>query len=290
MIAIKLAVLVVVALAVYLVGAGLIKVYVHETTAPTSANSYALQVYKDAYGDSCNIAVVRLENDELYATDVAQSSNGVGYGADVLAAQINQAKEDDSIHGVLLEVDSPGGSPTGGEMIANALKGLGKPSVALIYDQGDSAAYFAATGATAIIASPFSSVGDIGVTSSFVDYAGSNTKAGNTFEQISSGKYKDAGNPDKPLTAEELALLQKNVDQEYQTLVHEIAQNRNMPVSTVMSLADGADMPGSEALGKGLVDALGDRTTALNWFAKKLHRSDITLCDPTQTEDRKSVV
>ena len=280
----KLAKLAVLAGVVYLVGAGLVAKYVHETTAPASPNSYTLQVYKDKYGDECDIAVVQLENEQLFATNATQMSYGSGYGADVLVAQINQAKEDDHIRGVLLEVDSPGGSPVGGEIIANALKTLGKPSAALIYDEGDSAAYFAATGASTIIASPFSSVGDIGVTSSFVDYSGSNTKAGNTFEQISSGKYKDAGNPDKPLTAEELALLQKNVDEEYQTLVGEIAQNRHMPVGVVTALADGAAIPGSEALAKGLVDQLGDQSTAASWFAKQLHQKNVVLCDPSQTE------
>ena len=281
---IKFVYVVVLSLAVYAVGAELIKLYVRETTAPTASKSYALQTYKDQYGDECNVAVVRLENNELYATDVAQSGVSSGFGADVIVSQIEQAKEDDRIKGLLLEVDSPGGSPVGGEIISKALKALGKPSVALIYDMGDSAAYFAATGASTIIASPFSSVGDIGVTSSFVDYAGSNSKAGNTFEQISSGKYKDAGNPDKPLTSDELALLQKNVDEEYHTLVNEIALNRNMSTSTVMALADGSDMPGSEAITKGLVDQLGDRSTAKAWFEKKLPKDDVVLCDPDQTD------
>ncbi len=272
-----------VAAALYLVGAGLIKKYVYETTVPTSQKSYTLQTYLDAYGNSCSIAVVRLENDELYATDAMQSRySSSGFGADVVVAQIEQAKEDDSIHGLLLEVDSPGGSPVGGEIIAKALKSLGKPSAALIYDEGDSAAYFAAKGASTIIASPFSSVGDIGVTSSFVDYSGSNAKAGNTFEQISSGKYKDAGNPDKPLTADELALLQKNVDEEYQTLVSEIAHNRNMSTTTVATLADGAAVPGSEALSKGLVDQLGDISTARDWFAHQMKGGSVVLCNPDQ--------
>lgn len=280
----KLVYIVVLAVAVYTVGAGLIKKYVHEIASPVSNKSYTLQTYKDQYGDECNVAVVRLENDELYATDVAQAGASSGYGADVIVSQIEQAKEDPQIKGLLLEVDSPGGSPVGGEMISKALKALGKPSAAYIYDMGDSAAYFAATGATTIIASPFSSVGDIGVTSSFVDYSGSNAKAGNTFEQISSGKYKDAGNPDKPLTADELTLLQKNVDEEYQTLVDEIASNRHLSTSTVTALADGAAIPGSEAIMKGLVDQLGDLTTVTAWFNKQLHTDDVVLCDPNQVD------
>ncbi len=268
----------------YAVGDGLIKRYVHEANAPTSNKDYALQAYRDEYGNDCNIAVVRLENDELYATDAMQANSSGGFGADSIVAQIEQAKQDKNIRGVLMEVDSPGGSPVGGEIISKALKALGKPSVALIYDEGDSAAYFAATGASTIIASPFSSVGDIGVTSSFVDYSGSDSKNGDTFEQISSGKYKDAGNPDKPLTQDELALLRANVDVEYRTLVGEIAENRNMSTTTVTELADGAAIPGSEALGKGLIDSLGNLTTAKEWFSLKLPGTSVVLCDPNQTD------
>ena len=273
-----------VTLATYAVGTGLIKKYFYYSALPPTAHkNYALQTYKDIYGNACNVAVVRLQNDALYATDSQAQYAGYGYGADVLVSQIEQAKDAQNIKGLLLEVDSPGGSPVGGELISKALKALGKPSVALIYDEGDSAAYFAATGATTIIASPFSMVGDIGVTGSFIDYSGANQKAGNTFVQISSGKYKDAGNPDKPLTAEELALLRGNVDIEYRTLVEEIAQNRNMSTTTVTELADGAAIPGSLALKRGLVDALGNLETARQWFAQKFS-GKVVLCDPDQFE------
>ena len=269
---------------VYIAGRGLVHNYVRAVSAPGPTRNYALQAYKDIYGNECNVAVVRLENDEMYATDVAQAGYSSGYGADALVAQIEQAKEDKRIKGLLLEVDSPGGSPVAGEMVSKALKALGKPSVALIYDMGDSAAYFAATGADTIIASPFSSVGDIGVTGSFVDYSGSNEKEGNKFVQISSGKYKDAGNPDKPLTPEEKALLQSHVDEEYDTLIAQIAKNRHMPLDTVRTLADGAALPGSQALEKGLIDMLGNLTTARDWLTKKIGR-DATLCDPDQTQE-----
>ena len=64
----------------------------------------------------------------------------------------------------------------------------------------------------------------------------------------------------------------------------EIAVNRNMSTTTVIALADGAAIPGSEALSKGLVDELGDLSSARDWFAKKIHGDDVVLCDPNQGE------
>ena len=94
---VKLLYLLALAVAVYLVGSGLIQKYVRELGSPSSTKSYVLQTYKDQYGDECNVAVVRLENDFLYATDAAQSGASVGFGADVIVSQIEQAKDDDRI-------------------------------------------------------------------------------------------------------------------------------------------------------------------------------------------------
>ena len=160
-----------------------------------------------------------------------------------------------------------------------ALKASSKPTVALIQDLGDSAAYLASTGARTIIASPLSDVGDIGVTSSYVDTSGADEKAGNSFVQISAGKYKDSGNPDKPLTAEERQLLQNNVDEDYKTFVNEVAINRNFSTTTVSKLADGSSLPGSIAITKGLIDQLGNLSTAQSWIQSHISDADpVVLC------------
>lgn len=259
-------------------GGNLIERYYKEGDKAYARSSTWMQDYKTKTGGMCSIATVKLQNYMMYATDVAAQGYGGGYGADVLVKQIEQAKADKRIKGVLLAVDSPGGSPLAGEMIANALKNLGKPSAALIYDFGDSAAYFASTGASVIIASPFSSVGDIGITSSYVDYSSSTQQSGGEFVQLSAGEYKDAGNPDKPLTKEEKQLLQKNVDEEYQNLIRQIATNRNLSTSTVKELANGAAVPGSVALEKKLIDMLGDLNTARDWFTQKIG-SEAVFCE-----------
>ena len=235
--------------------------------------------YQTADGADCNIAVIPLTG-QIFAsqanadaqTHIDGSANTSG---EAVVTALERAKNDSSIKGVALRVDSPGGSPTGGEMIANALKALGKPSAAWITDSGDSAAYLASTGATTIIASSFSDVADIGVTGSYLDQSGSNTQNGSKFQQISAGTYKDVGNPNAPLTPAGKAYLQKNVDDDYQTLIHEIATNRHLSLDAVKALADGSSMTGAMAMGTGLIDALGGQAETQKWFAQKLPRDTV---------------
>jgi protease-4 len=217
----------------------------------------------------------KADADAQTATD-----NSDNISAEEILGDLEQAKDDDSIKGVVLKVDSPGGSPTGGEMIANALKRLNKPSIALILNSGDSAAYLASTGANEIIASPFSDVADIGVTSSYVDDSESNTQDGKQFVSVAVGKYKDVGNPDAPVTPADQAYLQSIDNDMYQTFVKEVAENRSMSVAAVQALANGDSLTGSLAMGTGLIDKLGDENTAQEWFATKLGKnSDPVLCD-----------
>ncbi|MGD0328451.1 MAG: signal peptide peptidase SppA [Minisyncoccia bacterium] len=242
------------------------------------------QDFTTATGGKCNIAIIPLVG-QIFASQAdadAQnaSDNSSTVSAEYVLQEIERAQNDRSIKGVVLRVDSPGGSPVGGSLIANALKRLNKPSVALIWGQGDSAAYLAATGANTIIASPSSDIGDIGVTDSYLDQSGKDIQDGQKFIQIAAGTYKDTGNPDKPLSSDEQALLQQEVNEVYQNFVQAVAKNRGMSVDAVKDLADGESFVASTATSTGLIDSLGDSETARVWFQQKLGKwSDPVLCE-----------
>ncbi|MFZ1075567.1 MAG: signal peptide peptidase SppA [Minisyncoccia bacterium] len=240
--------------------------------------------FATADGGGCNIAVIpvvgQLWASEADATAQTASDNSSNVSAEDILQKIERAQDDSSIKGVVLRIDSPGGSAVGGNLIANALKRLDKPSVALIWDEGDSAAYLAATGANEIIASPSSNIGDIGVTSSYLDQSQADAKNGQKFISIAAGEFKDVGDPDNPLTPAGYALLQKQVDEMYQNFVDEVAQNRSLSVGAVKQLANGVPYIASAASSTGLIDALGDSETARAWFEQKLGKgSDPVLCE-----------
>lgn len=232
-------------------------------------SSYSSNNTGEVFGDKgsfCsgegNIAVIPLIG-ELVTTsapysDFDESSLSMlqTVSSDVVEA-VQKANHDPSIVAIVLSIDSHGGSPVGAEEVEKALRGASKPTVALIRGQGLSAAYWVATGASAIFASALSDVGSIGVTASYVDNAEKNKKEGLTYNSISSGGYKETGDPNKPLSLEERELILRDVDRLHDIFVKKVAENRKQDVSVIESLADGSSLLGEEALSVGLIDGLG---------------------------------
>jgi len=226
----------------------------------------------DTTNDNCTVRGVELhgmiltylplhaDNDTNFNYDSVSSEN-VDYA-------IKQANEDDRIKAILIDVDSTGGYPVAGEEISVAIKNSKKPVVALIREQGDSAAYWAVSSADKIFASRNSDVGSIGVTQSYLSDVKKNTKDGYTFEQLSVGKFKDSGSANKPLTTEEKALFMRDVTIVYNNFVQDVANNRNIPIDKVKSFSDGSTVLGLKAKELGLVDQIGGLPDAEQYIEK----------------------
>jgi protease-4 len=215
----------------------------------------------EMYGNGCNVAYIPLHG-ELFTYGVQSDSTSSAAGSNYTASedvtqQIRAAEADSSTEAIILEIDSGGGDPVAGEEIESALKRSTKPTVALIRSVGDSAAYMAASGARTIYASSFSDVGSIGVTASYSDVSKQDIQNGITFHQLSTGKYKDLFNADKPMTADEQALIQKQLQQYFGHFIDMVAANRHLDREKVVALADGSSMTGDDALAAGLVDKIG---------------------------------
>lgn len=187
---------------------------------------------------------------------VPEGCNAMTVSEEVLGV-LESATQHGNIRAVLLDIDSTGGSPQAAVEIEEAIKAAGLPTVAWIRGYGDSAAYWVATAADTIIASEESDIGSIGVTASYTDYAKQNEKEGVTYNSISTGKFKDMGDPDKPLTAEERALLEKSNRISLEHFIETVAENRELHIEKVRELADGTSWLGKEALALGLIDTLG---------------------------------
>ncbi|MDP2812333.1 MAG: signal peptide peptidase SppA [bacterium] len=182
---------------------------------------------------------------------------------------IRKAEKDDKVFGLILEIDSGGGNPVASEEIANALKLTKKPTVAVIRGMGASGAYWASTGADYILASANSDVGSIGVTFSYLDYSQKNQKEGITYVELNSAKYKNSGDPDRPLTEEERILFQRDLDIVHNNFVKAVAENRKLDIEKVKQLADGSTMLGAMALENGLIDKIGGQAEAIQYFIDK---------------------
>lgn len=223
---------------------------------------------------NCNIAVIPIEGGISTIPDASFPA-----AADRVLADLRLAENDPLTEGILVRIDSPGGTIVATEMIANAIKRAKKPVVALIREIGTSGGYLVATGADTIIASSVSIVGSIGVTSSYVETAGKLKEDGSRFIEIVSAPFKEVGNPDRPLSEQEKELLVREIKETHEEFVAQVAQNRGLPFEKVAAIADGTTVSGKRALELGLVDTLGDQETARAWFDNELGKSS-DFCEP----------
>jgi len=92
---------------------------------------------------------------------------------------------------------------------------------------------------------------------SYLSNVAKNQKDGYAYEQISIGKYKDSGDPDKVLTSDEKVLFLRDANIIYENFVAAVAQNRGLTIEKVKSFADGSTVLGEKAKSLGLIDEIG---------------------------------
>jgi protease-4 len=228
---------------------------------------------------TCNIAVLPLEGTILPYYGLVDVPLVVT--PEMVETFLTDAEAERSIKAVLLEINSPGGTPVASQRIAERLKSSTLPVVGMIGDVGASGGYMVAAATEYLIASSMSDVGSIGVNMSYVEQSQQNEEEGLTYVQLTTGKFKDAGSPDRPITDEERALFQRDLDIVHNEFIDLVANYRNMDRDKVAALADGSTMTGSRALENGLVDEIGGRASARSVLATilELPEEDVVFCE-----------
>lgn len=182
---------------------------------------------------------------------------------------LEQAEDDARVKAILLRVDSPGGTVAASEEISTYVKEASKPVVISIGDVGASGAYMISSQADEIWANPGSSVGSIGVIAEIPNVETLLDKVGVEFQVITAGKYKDTGSPYRPLTKEERALIQGEVEEAYGQFIDIVAEGRKLDRAKVEELAIGWTWSGVEAKDLGLIDQIGTYRDALDSAADR---------------------
>jgi len=178
---------------------------------------------------------------------------------------LDKLEKDNSVKGVLLIVNSPGGEVIASEKLARKVAELArkKPVVVYVEDLDASGAYMASVPANYIVAEKHSIVGSIGVRMDIIHYYGLMKKLGINVTTIKAGKYKDIGSPYRPMTKEEKEYLQKMINETYIDFVKWVAKYRHLPLNYTFKIADGKIYSGEDAKKVGLVDEVGTEETAL---------------------------
>ena len=236
----------------------------------TDAYSFEESPFIECPWDS-NVALISIHGEIAtysYYTEEEEYSDMVS--SEEIVKYIDVIEDDEYMEVLIVEIDSYGGYPVASEEIMNALKKMKTPVVALIREGAASGAYLIATGADKIYASEMSDIGSIGVSMSYIDYSEQNKEEGLIYQQLSSGKFKDSGDPDKELTKEEKELYMRDVIILHDIFVREVAENRNLDIKKVQELADGSTMLGQAAKDNGLIDEIGDIYDVKEWIREEL--------------------
>ncbi|AJF62323.1 MAG: Signal peptide peptidase SppA, 36K type [archaeon GW2011_AR20] len=204
--------------------------------------------------------------------------------SDKINSLIKKAEENKNIKAVIFEINSPGGTVLASKEIADAVKKLDKPKVALIRDVGASGAYWIASSADKIVADELSITGSIGVISSYLEFSELMGEYGIKYERLVSGEYKDAGSPYRELTSAERSLIQSKIDKIDQIFLSQVKESRNL--TNTARIKTGEFFLGIEAKELGLVDYLGDKETAIE-VAKEL--SNTKEAKLVEFKERKSI-
>lgn len=191
------------------------------------------------------------------ANMMSDMSGGTSF--DRLTALLRQALGTSSITTIVLDVDSPGGNVAGAtEFAREVLKARAKkPVIAIANYLMASAAYWIASCATEIVASPSASVGSIGVLTIHEDLSKAMEMDGVKQTFISAGKYKTEGNDTEPLGKDAADFMQHRVDEAYGQFVGDISRGRGVPVADVRGgYGQGRTLSAQEALGLGMIDKI----------------------------------
>ncbi len=173
--------------------------------------------------------------------------------------QIDAVKENDSIKGVLLVVDSPGGAVAPSIEIAYAIKRLQEKKPVVVYAKGTiaSGSYYASIWADEIMVNPGSMVGSIGVVMQGTDMSGLMNTIGIKTQSVQAGKYKKVGTTDRPWTDYEINELNKVIQGTYEMFTQDVAEARDLDIKKRDLYANAHIFTAHQAKEVGLIDSLG---------------------------------
>lgn len=212
------------------------------------------------------IAVVRVQGTIQEQTTTGMFEVPVGYQHITTMEYIDDLMNDDNNQGILLYVDSPGGTVYESEELYLKLKEYKERTDRPVWDYmahyAASGGYMISMASDKIYANPNTTTGSIGVIMSGYDMSGLYEKLGIRYISITSGENKDSSK----MTEEQIAIYQGQVDEYYNKFVSIVSEGRSMTEEEVKALADGRVYTANQALNNGLIDEISlyeDMTMAM---------------------------
>lgn len=218
----------------------------------------------------------------VYAVGDIDGMSSGGIKSDKLVRTLREVQNDKSVKGVVLRVNSPGGSAFGSEQIWNAVEQLKqvKPVAVSMGDYAASGGYYLSCGANRIFANPATLTGSIGIFGLVPNAQELLTeKIGLSFDEVKTNRYGSFPSIERPMTAGEKQKMQTYINRGYALFLNRCAQGRKMTVAQIAKIAEGRVWSGIEAEKIGLVDELGDMQKATEWIAEKCNLTDYDIIE-----------
>ncbi len=218
---------------------------------------------------SPKLAIVPING--VLMTEESMSIYGSTKSSRNIADTLYELKNDKSIKAVILDINSPGGSPVATEEISRAIEELKKEKevYALISDVGASGAFWIAMSSDKVYASSMSTLGSIGVTSASLGFENFIKDYNITYRRLTAGEYKDMGSPFREQSEEENQLIQEILDEIHNNFITHVASSRNLSYEFVKEYSEGQIFLGSKALELGFIDEIGYMPDLIAEFEKK---------------------
>ena len=184
--------------------------------------------------------------------------------------QVEDLRIDNGIKGVVLRIDSPGGAVAPTQELYTELLKLGavKPIVTSMGTVAASGGYYLSCATDWIVSNPGTITGSIGVIMELSNLEKLFGKLGISSQTIKSGKFKDTGNPMRPMTEEEHDLLQAMIMDTYDQFVEAVLEGRPVEEDEIRPYLDGRVLTGRQAHKLGLVDQMGNINDAIEKAAE----------------------
>lgn len=225
-----------------------------------------------------HIGVVKVEGTIMDSGSTSLFSSE-GYNHQNTLNLIEDLKNSSNNKGILLYVNSPGGSVTASDDLYLKLneytEETGRPVWTYMADQACSGGYYISMASEKIYANRNTWTGSIGVIISLMNYKGLYEKMGLKGIYITSGNNKAMGAGDLDLTEEQQQILQSLVDESYEQFVGIVAEGRNIKVSEVKKIADGRIYSAKQALDNKLIDEIATYEEMTEAFSRELGDAEI---------------
>lgn len=200
------------------------------------------------------------------------------------------AEKSDDIKGVVIRVNSPGGSALASDIIYNSIKNLTKPVYISMGGVAASGGYYISAAGDKIYADKETLTGSIGVITMIPNISELLKKAEINYSVISKGKYSDMGSLVRDLTEDEKDKIRASSLKVYEEFVDRVAEGRNMTREEVLKSAEGRVWLGEEAKKIGLVDEIGGIEKAVGDLALSLGLEDYKVVESLKEEKIESVI